>query len=178
MKTMKGFAYEKPPLSIRDQLKQRRRWIVGSFEVLGRREVPLRKRAPIVYSVVSWFSALPSIAITIANIIYPTSGLIPLISGVFTGLVWWSIINGYLIGLELHREYTNVNKGIFGIIKGILKGLAVDAIAPWYALFFKTNGYDEISKDEPSDISEKHEADPIISLTSDDVYEFDESHNG
>jgi hypothetical protein len=103
--------------------------------------------------------------------VYPSGGFIPVISGVCTGLVWWSMLNGYLIGLELHNGYTKINKGIFGVIKGILKGMAADAISPWYALIFKTKGYDEISKDGPLNILDEHETDPA---TSNDISEFDD----
>jgi hypothetical protein len=163
IRAMKGFAYEKPPLTLRDHLKQRRRWIVGSFEILKRHDVPIRMKVPIVYSAVSWLSALPSIAVTAFNLAYPSGGFIPVISGVFTGLVWWSMLNGYLIGLELHKGYTRTKKGFFSVIKGILKGIAADAIAPWYALFFRTKGYDEIGKDEPSDISFESETEFVTS---------------
>jgi beta-1,4-mannosyltransferase len=162
MRAMRGFAYEKPPLTVRDQLRQRRRWIVGSFEVLGRRDVSLRKKVPIVYSAVSWLSALPSVAVTVFNVVYPSGGLVPVVSGVFTGLVWWSMINGYLIGLELHKGYAKINKGFFGVVEDVLKGLVVDAAAPWYALFFKTGGYDEISKDGPSAAVEAQETEPLL----------------
>ena len=98
--------------------------------------------------------------------------MIPIISGFFTGLVWWSIINGYIIGLEFHKAYTEINNGIFNIIKSILKGLFVDAVAPWYAIFFKTNGYDEIRKDDPKKYLE-YETNPIILTGSPtEVYEY------
>jgi hypothetical protein len=174
IRAMKGFAYEIPPLTLRDHLKQRRRWILGSFEILQRRDVPARMKAPILYSAVSWLSALPSLFITAFNMAYPSGGFIPVASGIFTGLVWWSMLNGYLVGLELHKEYTKVKGGILGVIRGILTGLATDAISPWYALFFGTKGYDEISKDRPPLKSTEPEIDP---LTSDAIPDLNELHN-
>ncbi len=178
IRAMKGFAYEKPPLTFRDHLKQRRRWITGSFEILRRRDVPLRAKAPIMYSAFSWLSALPSIGVTAFNLIYPSGGFIPVLSGVFTGLVWWSMLNGYLIGLELHNGYTKTKRGILSLIKGVLTGLAADAISPWYALFFKTRGYEEICKDQPSDKLNKNKPDAeTLSNTLDNIHEDYELQN-
>ncbi|MDP2900020.1 MAG: glycosyltransferase family 2 protein [Candidatus Bathyarchaeota archaeon] len=146
---MKGFAYEKPPFTVRDHLKQRRRWILGSFEVLGRGDVGLRKKAPIIYSAVSWLSALPSLAATIFTLVHPSGGFIPYLSGAFTGLVWWSLFNSYMVGYELHRGYTGTRKGMVGFLRDTLVGMAADATAPWYALLSNTRGYEEISKDTP-----------------------------
>jgi hypothetical protein len=146
---MKGFAYEKPPFAVRDHLKQRRRWILGSFEVIRRRDVPLRKKAPLIYSAVSWLSAIPSLAATIITLINPSGGFIPYLSGAFTGLVWWSIFNSYMIGYELHRGYTGRRKGVLEFIRDTVIGMAADAAAPWYAIVANTTKYEEISKDAP-----------------------------
>ncbi len=146
---MKGFAYEKPPFSVRDHLKQRRRWILGTFEVIRRRDVPLRKKAPLIYSSVSWLSALPSLAATIITLINPSGGFIPYLSGAFTGLVWWSIFNSYMMGYELHRGYTGSRKGVLQFIRDTVIGMAADAAAPWYAIVSNTTKYEEISKDTP-----------------------------
>jgi hypothetical protein len=119
---------------------------------------------------------LPSIAVTVFNLIYSSGGFIPVISGVCTGLVWWSMLNGYLIGLELYNGYTKLNRGIFGVIKGILTGLEADAISPWYALFFKTRGYEEIRKDGPSDSLDECESDSVTLTNTLDIHE-NEPHN-
>ncbi len=147
---MKGFAYEKPPFSFRDHLKQRRRWILGSFEVIRRKDVSLGKKAPIIYSAVSWLSALPSLAATVITMINPSGGFIPYLSGAFTGLVWWSIFNSYMIGYELHRGYTGRRGGVLRFIRDTLVGMVADAAAPWYAIVSNTTKYEEISKDTPS----------------------------
>ncbi len=147
---MKGFAYEKPPFTVRDHLKQRRRWILGSFEVLKRRDVKLRKKLPILYSAISWLTALPSLATTILTLIHPSGGFIPYLSGAFTGLVWWSLLNCYLVGYELHKGYTGTHRGPLGFVKDTLVGMATDAAAPWYAILSNTRSYEEISKDSPS----------------------------
>jgi beta-1,4-mannosyltransferase len=152
VRAMKGFAYEKSPQSLKDHLKQRRRWVLGTFEILKRKDVTLKSKGTITYSILSWFSALPSLAITFYNLLYPSEGFIPILGGVFSGLVWWSMLNGYLVGLDLHRIYVKTGDGILNRIKGVLVGLAADAIAPWYAIIFRTKGYDEIKKDESTHV--------------------------
>jgi hypothetical protein len=77
------------------------------------------------------------------------SGIILYSQGWNRARVWWSMLNGYLVGLELHKGYAKVKGGLLGLVKGIITGLVADAISPWYALFFGTKGYDEISKDTP-----------------------------
>ena len=65
---LKGFAYEKGAFSLRDQLRQRRRWMHGVlFAVRHSEELSAKRRASLAYSALSWFSALPSIAVVRAS---------------------------------------------------------------------------------------------------------------
>ncbi len=104
---LKGFAYEKPPFTIHDHLKQRRRWILGSMEVLARRDVKTKYKLPLVYSLGSWLSALPSIMAAVIGLLYPTGGIVPIIGGIVTGFMWWTIYSAYKVGLELHEVYVD-----------------------------------------------------------------------
>jgi hypothetical protein len=146
---MKGFAYEKPPLTFADHLKQRRRWILGSMEVLRRREIPVRLKAPLVYGLLSWMSALPSLAVALISLFRPTGGVIDYIGGLIAGFTWWSIISTYRVGLEIHENYVenHVPWKLFRVISSSALGIVADAVSPWYALIKRTNGYDEIAKD-------------------------------
>ena len=146
---MKGFAYEKPPLTIGDQLKQRRRWILGTIEVLRRSDIPLNYKVPIIYSLSSWFAALPSITASIIGLIYPTGGILPYVGGLFTGFIWWTIYSAYKVGLDLHDTYVTRSEPAkkMKLLAGAALGLFFDALAPWYALVKRTSGYEEIKKD-------------------------------
>jgi hypothetical protein len=148
---MKGFAYEKPPLIFTDHLKQRRRWILGSLEVLMRPEIPKRFKAPLIYGLLSWMSALPSLAAALLTLFRPTGGVIDYLGGLIAGFTWWSIINTYRIGLELHEAYieNHVPKKLLRVIWSVALGILADAVSPWYALIMRTKGYDEIKKDSP-----------------------------
>jgi beta-1,4-mannosyltransferase len=58
---LKGFAYEKGAFTLKDQLKQRRRWMHGVLHAIRRSpEIPRRRRASLAYSALSWFSASSS----------------------------------------------------------------------------------------------------------------------
>jgi hypothetical protein len=146
---MKGFAYEKPPLTFTDHLKQRRRWILGSMEVLRRREIPMRLKGPLIYGLLSWMSALPSLAVALINIFIPTGGVIDYFGGLIAGFTWWSIISTYRVGLEIHENYVenHVPGKLFRVILSAALGIVADAVSPWYALVKRTDGYDEIAKD-------------------------------
>jgi hypothetical protein len=146
---LKGFAYEKPPLTFTDHLKQRRRWILGSLEVLNRSDNPIRFKAPLIYGLLSWLSALPSLAAAILSLIRPTGGVIDYLGGLIAGFTWWSIVNNYLVGLEIHEVYVEkqVSRKLLRVIWSAALGILADAVSPWYALIWRTKGYDEVRKD-------------------------------
>jgi beta-1,4-mannosyltransferase len=151
---LKGFAYEKPPFTLGDQLKQRRRWILGSVEVLKRRDVALKHKLPLLYSLSSWMSALPSIFASILGLFFPTGGFLPYVGGFLTGFMWWTIYSAYKVGLELHEPYIEGVEPAKGLklVWGVALGMLFDAVAPWYAIIRGTNGYEEIRKDDPTDV--------------------------
>ncbi len=150
---LKGFAYEKPPFTLGDQLKQRRRWILGSMEVLGRRDVALRHKLPLVYSLSSWMSALPSIIASILGFLVPSGGFLPYIGGLVSGFMWWTIYSAYKVGLEIHEPYVERVEPVKGLklVWAATLGMLFDAVAPWYAVLRRTNGYEEIRKDDPEE---------------------------
>jgi cellulose synthase/poly-beta-1,6-N-acetylglucosamine synthase-like glycosyltransferase len=148
---LKGFAYEKPPLTFPDHLKQRRRWILGSLEVFQRPEIPLSFKVPLIYGLISWMSALPSLVAAVLSFLRPTGGVFEYVGGLATGFIWWSIISTYRVGLEIHEPYIEKNapQKLFKVIQSVALGIIADAISPWYALIIRTKGYDEIKKDSP-----------------------------
>jgi len=146
---LKGFAYEKGAFSLRDQLKQRRRWVHGVLHAITRSpEVPRRRRAGLVYGALSWFSALPSVAVLVASA-FVHYGPLLLVTGVFTGFIWTSMVLAYVEGYRLHHRYVTRRQSIPRLaLHGIL-GALVDVTAPWYALATRPSGGDFIPKDRP-----------------------------
>jgi egghead protein (zeste-white 4 protein) len=146
---LKGFAYEKGAFSMWDQLRQRRRWVHGVLHALLRSSgVPPRRRVTLFYSALSWFSALPSVAILVASA-FVHYGPTLLATGVFTGFVWTSMVVAYVEGFRLHRRYLQRPTSWFRFgVHGLL-GALVDVMAPWYALVTHPSYADFIPKDLP-----------------------------
>ncbi len=147
---LKGFAYEKPPLSPRDLIRQRRRWAQGALQIISRRDVKLRYRLAAIYGVVSWLSAFPSLIAFLLNMINPTGGIFPG-SGFLAGFTWFSLYRYYGNGYVLNRPYlTNYDESLNSKIRRtftIIGGMIVESIAPWYALLRPTKNFEVINKD-------------------------------
>ena len=146
---LKGFAYEKGAFSLRDQLTQRRRWMHGVlFAVRRSPELPRSRRLSLAYSALSWFSALPSIAVLVASV-FLHYGPILFVTGLFTGFVWVSMVTAYVEGYRLHAPYLSRRVSWARLVLLGLVGAFVDALAPWYALLTRPSTGDFIAKDHP-----------------------------
>lgn len=149
---LKGFGYEKPPLSADDLLKQRRRWAHGALQILRRKDIKLRYRLAALYGMASWFSALPSLIAFILSLIHPTGGLF-LGSGFIAGFTWLSLYRYYSYGYILNDRYITRESGhrVLRKVKktlALIGGMIIESIAPWSALFKPPKGFEVISKDE------------------------------
>ncbi|HTT14664.1 MAG TPA: glycosyltransferase family 2 protein [Thermoplasmata archaeon] len=146
---LKGFAYEKGAFSLRDQLRQRRRWMHGVLFALRRSsELPRSRRLSLGYSAVSWFSALPSIAVLALGVAFHF-GPVLFVTGLFTGFVWISMVTAYLEGYRLHAPYLRRKVSWLRLVGAGLVGALIDALAPWYALATRPSLGDFIAKDRP-----------------------------
>jgi cellulose synthase/poly-beta-1,6-N-acetylglucosamine synthase-like glycosyltransferase len=147
---MRGFAYEKPPFTVGDHLKQRRRWFLGAFEFMKRDDIKLKNKIAPFYSLMSWFCAVPSLAATILNILHPTGGVFGW-SGALTGFVWYSIFNIIRDGYSMHNLYLDNKPKKFDdklkLISNAMLSILLESFAPWYALFKRTPSYEVIKKD-------------------------------
>ncbi|HXW66730.1 MAG TPA: glycosyltransferase family 2 protein [Thermoplasmata archaeon] len=149
---LKGFAYEKGAFSLADQLRQRRRWVHGILFALHRsRELPARRRLTLLYSALTWFSALPSTLVLALSLQFRYGPLL-IVTGIFTGFVWVSMATGYLEGYRLHREYLprSISRGRF--LAHALVGALIDILAPWYALATRPSLGDFVAKDRPASV--------------------------
>ena len=148
---LKGFAYEKGAFSLRDQLRQRRRWMHGVLHaVFHCRELPLRRRVTVAYSGLSWISALPSVVILVASIELRYGPLL-IFTSIFTGFIWVSMILAYVEGLRLHALYVTRRVSLLRFFASGLVGALVDVVAPWYALVTRPVVGDFIPKERPTD---------------------------
>jgi len=147
---LKGFAYEKGAFTMREQLRQRRRWVRGiMFAIVRFPALPHRRRVTIAYSAASWFSALPSVAVLFASALLHYGPLLYLTS-FFTGFIWVSMVTAYVVGARLNFAYLGVSPGYLRLFCLGLAGALVDVAAPWYALFTRTTANDFVRKDPVS----------------------------
>ncbi|MCI4348155.1 MAG: glycosyltransferase family 2 protein [Thermoplasmata archaeon] len=142
-----GFAYEKGAFQLRDQLRQRRRWVHGVLHALARSgDLPRRRRLTVAYSALSWFSALPSLVLLVASIGLQF-GRLTAVTGLFTGFVWTSIVFAYVQGYRLHEEYLDRHVSLPRLVANGVLGALVDVLAPWFALVTRPSMRDFIPKD-------------------------------
>jgi beta-1,4-mannosyltransferase len=147
---LKGFAYEKGAFSLHDQLRQRRRWMHGVlFAARHSKELSVKRRLSLIYSGLSWFSALPSIAVLVASIAFHYGPAL-FVTGIFTGFVWVSMVTSYVEGYRMHSEYLLRRVTAFRFVVHGLVGALIDALAPWYALISHPSLGDFIMKDRPA----------------------------
>jgi beta-1,4-mannosyltransferase len=147
---LKGFAYEKGAFSLRDQLRQRRRWMHGVLHALRRSpELPAGRRATVAYSALSWYSALPSVLVLAASVVLHYGPLL-LVTGIFTGFIWVSMTLAYIEGYRLHSAYIDRTRSLPRLLAAGLVGALVDVLAPWSALLSRPSARDFIPKDRPA----------------------------
>ena len=146
---LKGFAYEKGAFTASDQLHQRRRWVHGVLHAMWRAPgVPRRRRFTLAYSALSWFSALPSVIVLVASAVLRYGPML-IVTGVFTGLIWTSMVLAYVEGYRLHQSYLARRPSIPWMVVSGIVGALVDLLAPWYALITRPSLGDFIPKDLP-----------------------------
>jgi len=132
---LRGRLYEQSPFSIKDFLKQRRRWVLHSFDVL-KRKLPLKIKLYYSYSLLVWSSGLISLTAVMLSIfsgtIFPFSNYIILI--VMPVTIAW--IGSYLIGFYLNTQPLEVplHYKVLFAIPSIIIGSILDGIAIWYAI--------------------------------------------
>ncbi|MEM5805509.1 MAG: glycosyltransferase family 2 protein [Candidatus Aenigmatarchaeota archaeon] len=143
-----GFAHEQPPYSIKDFLKQRRRWVKGNFDVLKSDLIGLRSKLEILYCLTNWYMAFPAFLATLSTLLHPTGSFHPYL-GFSAGLTWASLFNIYRYGYKINSKYVDdnlKNEGIFKKVGKAVIGSLLESIAPWYGLFTKSSGFDVIDK--------------------------------
>jgi cellulose synthase/poly-beta-1,6-N-acetylglucosamine synthase-like glycosyltransferase len=147
---MKGVAHEKAPFNFRDSLKQRRRWLLGTYELLKRHDVKLKHKLPALYNIVGWASVLPSLIASFSSLIYPVGSLFPG-DGFMMGLYWASALNALNLSYQMNKNYlpekmTKLTEKL-KILGKFFYGILLDSTAPWYTLFKPTKSYENINKD-------------------------------
>jgi cellulose synthase/poly-beta-1,6-N-acetylglucosamine synthase-like glycosyltransferase len=133
---LKGRLYEQSPFTIKDFLKQRRRWALHSFDIL-KRKLPLKFKLYYFYSLLIWASGLISLTAAILatlsdTILYFNNYIILAVMPV---TVTW--IGSYLVGFYLNTQPLDIpiHYKILFAVTSIIIGSILDGIAIWYAIF-------------------------------------------
>lgn len=131
---LRGFAYEQAPLSIADQLRQRRRWICGWLRAYAKVPLGPVRRLVMLYRIAAWLSAGVSLVALAASLALRFSPVFAF-SGGIAGLVWGSLALSYANGYSLSKGYTGrLAVPSWRILLNGAVGLLVDGLAPWYAI--------------------------------------------
>ncbi|HTT45390.1 MAG TPA: glycosyltransferase family 2 protein [Thermoplasmata archaeon] len=132
---LKGFAHEQAAFSVRDQLKQRRRWFQGWWRAVLRQPFPLLRRVVMSYGMVVWMAALFSVTAMVSSWVFGFTSIFPL-TGFLTGFVWCTMIAGYYQGYVVHRPYLPKRRvPMVRVIANGIVGALADSIGPWYGTF-------------------------------------------
>ncbi|MCI4320199.1 MAG: glycosyltransferase family 2 protein [Thermoplasmata archaeon] len=141
---LKGFAYEKAAFTIRDQLRQRRRWVQGWSRALRRERFSPGRRLVMAYSMAVWMGAVVSLLAIVTSWIFGFTPLLPYAGGL-AGFVWVTLVAGYHEGYTLHREYVPRRSVSYArVIANGVAGALADALAPWYGLFTRRKLHFEV----------------------------------
>jgi cellulose synthase/poly-beta-1,6-N-acetylglucosamine synthase-like glycosyltransferase len=132
---LKGRLYEQSPFTIRDFLKQRRRWLFHSLDVL-RRKISVKVKMSYFYSLLVWASGLPNLLIVILSIqskaLFPFNNFLILL----TTPIIASWISSYLVGLYLNAQPLGLplrKLALYSVV-AVVGGSLLEGIAVWYAI--------------------------------------------
>jgi hypothetical protein len=135
LRWLKCRLYEQSPFTIRDFLKQRRRWVFHSFDVL-RRKTSVKVKTSYFYSLLVWASGLLNLLIAILSIqskaLFPFNNSLILL----TAPIIASWISGYLVGLYLNTQPLGLplrKLALYSVV-ALLGGSLLEGIAVWYAI--------------------------------------------
>ena len=139
-----GIVHEMAPLSISDQLNQRRRWCQEAWAVYYAGRAPLARTVVATYCYINWFFGGFSAGLLVFTL-WVHIGTI--FAATFVGFVWISMLSGYHRSWQLHKAYVDHRWTATAVTKGLL-GALVDGIAPWYAILTKKRkSFDLVQKD-------------------------------
>ncbi|MCI4339535.1 MAG: glycosyltransferase family 2 protein [Thermoplasmata archaeon] len=150
---LKGFAYEESPLDLKDQLKQRRRWVWNLRSGLVHLPISPARRAVLAYSLTAWMAALLSTGLIGASLLLGFEALLP-IGAALAGMVWSIMFLRYYVGYRLCRQYLPPRPSVVRMIGRGIVGALVDGAAVWAGMLTRQRRrFEVVQKDrqEPRD---------------------------
>ena len=144
---MDGFAYEQSPLTWRDQVRQRRRWVVGLKAAETDLPMPIARKISLAYYLTAWAMGSASTFTVALPLVFNFAALLPF-GMAFAMLSWGIMIEGYLVGYLFHAEYVPRPPSIVRTVWSGIRGAFVDSFAVWVGLLAKNGGqFQIIAKD-------------------------------
>lgn len=132
---LKGRLYEQSPFNVKDFLKQRRRWVFHSIDVL-RRRLPVKVKASYIYSLIVWASGLFSMLAVVLSLF--SSAIFPFNNAfiLLTLIIATSWLSSYFIGLYLNTQPLRLpfTRLVFLFVVAVIVGSILEGIAIWYAI--------------------------------------------
>jgi len=149
---LKGKLYEQSPFSVKDYIKQRRRWFWGILDIIViRKDVGLIYKIIFLLHILSWLSTLPSITVAYINVLYPTPVPHPFLAVLF-GFLKGTLVYTYWKGCQLNLQPLGKDSKWLRVVNilAIPVVAVIEGVAPWYALLTykssKNIGYEVIKK--------------------------------
>jgi len=135
---LRGKLYEQSPFSLRDLIKQRRRWVWGIIDVLKHKDVSKRDKLLVGLNYLLWLGGLPAAAVSVLNILVPTPlpsmAIIP-----FLGLLMAVWLYMYWEGCKINLWSVNIDRKLKKVLQFVALALAplagiIESLAVWYAI--------------------------------------------
>ncbi|PVU74453.1 hypothetical protein DDW11_05995 [Sulfolobus sp. SCGC AB-777_G06] len=135
LRWLKGRLYEQSPFTIRDFLKQRRRWVFHSLDVL-RRKTSVKVKTSYFYSLLAWALGFLNLFIAILSIqskaLFPFNNSLILLTALISA--YW--ISSYTVGLYLNTQPLGLpprKLALYSVV-AVVVGSLLEGIAVWYAI--------------------------------------------
>ncbi|MCQ4345749.1 MAG: glycosyltransferase family 2 protein [Sulfolobaceae archaeon] len=135
LRWLKGRLYEQSPFTIRDFLKQRRRWVFHSLDVL-RRKTSVKVKTSYFYSLLAWALGLLNLFIAILSIQSKALFLFNNSLILLTALISAYWISSYTVGLYLNTQPLGLplrKLALYSVV-AVVVGSLLEGIAVWYSI--------------------------------------------
>ena len=150
---VEGEMWEKSPFTIKDYLKQRKRWFVGHMFTLLNGEIPLKCKIGMIPTDLGWFLLIGNILNFPASFMFPIPLPLALnvLAGCMGGLILFMFLFGSIKSFSL-RKYGLFRKIliVLGTIPIIPLAACLDAAASVYGFYTRHSGGFHIVKKDMS----------------------------
>lgn len=145
-----GFLAEQSTQSLKDFIKQRRRWLEGLIKVVRFAPVPIWRRMPLAIGTILWGMVCLSVLYSVANLFYgfdinPWMRLV-------ANMTWAAGATMYIVGLRANMDAAGITHPLtrlkWMVIQGVLMPVfcLIEIVSGVAGFFFPQNGFHVIKK--------------------------------